>query len=49
MLFQNRNIQITNGLIEDFVMGYGTFSYRFPIQTSSNIDPNNLVYNPSFE
>jgi len=53
VLFENRQINVTNGKIEEMIDAFGTRVYRFRspayVEEDIAIHPNNLAVNPSFE
>ena len=49
---QNRNVTITNGVLHDMLLGYGTAAYRFPPVNWTGggvVTGPNGILNPSFE
>lgn len=53
VLFENREVQVTNGVIEDMVDGYGTRVYRFDARArhdkQKGLVPGNMTVDPGFE
>jgi hypothetical protein len=53
VLFENRKIQVTDGVIEDVIDGYGTRVYRFDarnkVDRQKDLQPGNLAIDPGFE
>ena len=53
VLFENRRIRVRNGSFQDEIDALGTRVYMIPFETAPeeawDIDPNNLMVNPSFE
>jgi hypothetical protein len=50
VVFQDRASSMVNGVISDVIIeGYGSVAFRFPPITTSGVNPNNILHNPSFE
>jgi hypothetical protein len=53
VLFENREIEVSAGAIEDMVDAYGTRAYRIPLgpfpDEDLEVDPRNQILDPSFE
>jgi hypothetical protein len=53
VLFENRQVVIVNGVLEDFIDGYGTRVYRYDTRLMTDqvkeYDRSNLVVDPDFE
>jgi hypothetical protein len=53
VMFENRKVQVNNGVIEDLADGFGTRVYRFDARLTPDwmrgLKPGNLVVDPGFE
>jgi hypothetical protein len=49
VVFQDRTVNVVDGVINDIIGGYGSAAYRFPPIKSTQVNPANLLANPSFE